>query len=390
MSFCICFASAAYAAPGAVQNLRSTSGHSVGEPTPISLITMEWDAPSGFTGTDYYYVFNQSATHTFDVETGETVAATQISSEEYVNKNDVSYYFHVAATEFDWDTFEETIGEVTTYGPIRIDNVAPQNVSVSAPETTTEQIITLTLGASTDTKQMNISNSSYGSGDWETFSTSKQWELSEGDGVKTIYVQFKDQAGNTTNASTTTTYTAETGTAPEISTISDKTSLKNNSITAVFTISDANGGDLTVTVNSSYSAVVANSYSSFAFTNSTSNNYTGTTYVVSTTAEETVVLTLTAKPVTDITGTTTITLTVEDSTGLTSTSEFDYGVIYPDLDNSGDIGIDDVKLAFEFFMGFTSPTTEQLSNSAFICVEEDDSFVSLCDVKGIFDIYGGF
>lgn len=30
---------------------------------------------------------------------------------------------------------------------------------------------------------------------WETYSTSKNWTLSSGDGTKTVYVQFKDTAG---------------------------------------------------------------------------------------------------------------------------------------------------------------------------------------------------
>ena len=61
--------------------------------------------------------------------------------------------------------------------------------------------VTLTVSA-TDTisglSQMMICNASDFSGcSWETYSTSKSWTLSSGDGTKTVYVKFNDMAGNT-------------------------------------------------------------------------------------------------------------------------------------------------------------------------------------------------
>jgi hypothetical protein len=31
---------------------------------------------------------------------------------------------------------------------------------------------------------------------WESYQTSRQWQLSDGDGSKTVFVEYKDNAGN--------------------------------------------------------------------------------------------------------------------------------------------------------------------------------------------------
>ena len=46
--------------------------------------------------------------------------------------------------------------------------------------------------------QMRISNTQSGlsSATWEAYSTTKAWSLSFGQGIKTVYVQYRDGAGN--------------------------------------------------------------------------------------------------------------------------------------------------------------------------------------------------
>lgn len=60
--------------------------------------------------------------------------------------------------------------------------------------------VTLTLSA-TDTgsgvASMAISNDNFASGtNWENYTTSKTWNLTSGNGLKTVYVKYKDAAGN--------------------------------------------------------------------------------------------------------------------------------------------------------------------------------------------------
>ena len=71
--------------------------------------------------------------------------------------------------------------------------------------TTNNTVVALTLSATDNTGgsgmtggQMRMSNSSatIGSATWVTYATTASWTLTAGDGAKTVYVQFKDVAGN--------------------------------------------------------------------------------------------------------------------------------------------------------------------------------------------------
>jgi len=196
---------AVYATPGTVQNLYSTT-HETDSPSTTTQITMSWSAPEGYTTNQYYSLFNNSSTHTFNAQsTEQPINETSATSEDYasVNPDDISYYFHIAAMDYD-ENDDEIFGDTVSYGPIRIDVVAPSNESVTAPTTTSNTTISLTLGA-TDAAKVYISNSGYGSGgELINYVTSRSWTLTDEVGTKTIYVQFLDLAGNTTNTSTTT------------------------------------------------------------------------------------------------------------------------------------------------------------------------------------------
>ena len=85
---------------------------------------------------------------------------------------------------------------------IALDGTAPTgSVSVNAGATYTNvTAVMLTLSAS-DTggsglSQMRFSNDGVTFSAWETYATSKSWTLASGDGVKTVYVQFRDNANN--------------------------------------------------------------------------------------------------------------------------------------------------------------------------------------------------
>ena len=68
---------------------------------------------------------------------------------------------------------------------------------------TRNRLVTLKLSASdpspgSGVTHMRISNSEGGlsSAAWEPYATSKSWRLSSGQGMKTVYIQYKDAAGN--------------------------------------------------------------------------------------------------------------------------------------------------------------------------------------------------
>ncbi|MCX6807139.1 MAG: fibronectin type III domain-containing protein [Candidatus Berkelbacteria bacterium] len=87
-----------------------------------------------------------------------------------------------------------------------VDTTAPtgDSISIDSDATYTNSIgATLTLTAS-DTGgsglyQMAFSNDGSAYSDWENYNTTKSWNLTNGEGVKTVYAKFKDNANNESN-----------------------------------------------------------------------------------------------------------------------------------------------------------------------------------------------
>jgi len=88
---------------------------------------------------------------------------------------------------------------------VKIDKSAPTGtVSINdGASRTRSRSVTLTLSAtdpspSSGVSQMRISNTQSGlsSASWEAYSTTKAWTLSSGQGTKTVYVRYRDGAGN--------------------------------------------------------------------------------------------------------------------------------------------------------------------------------------------------
>lgn len=92
---------------------------------------------------------------------------------------------------------EETPSIITD---IRLDKTAPLgSILINENATYTNSItVMLTLSADDTTSgvaQMRFSNDGTEWSNWETYSISKEWTISVADGTKTVYVQFKDNAG---------------------------------------------------------------------------------------------------------------------------------------------------------------------------------------------------
>jgi glucose/arabinose dehydrogenase len=92
---------------------------------------------------------------------------------------------------------------------VTVDNQAPTGTVVinGGAAATNNTSVTLTLTATdavTSVTQMRFSNNGNSYSTAETFAPSKAWTLSNGAGTKTVYVQFKDAAGNWSTAATDT------------------------------------------------------------------------------------------------------------------------------------------------------------------------------------------
>jgi len=309
-----------------VKNVRSTT-HTKDAYSNKTIIGMSWDAHSVTTTTIYYcYVFNTSSDYTITSSFGSSIKTTtnqSVLSDDFSSSNG-AYYFHIAAMkEVGWD---EEFSATVTKGPYYIDTKAPTNVSISGPETTNSRVVTLSLYADGAT-QMYISNSGYGiSGSWESYATSKQWTLTDEYETKTVYVLFKDAAGNATdgsssNARTNIIYTSNS--APQIRNLTAQAS--GNQISApniYFDLYDQEGGVILMTVSSAN--LIATTPDDITITG-VSVSGSSTTYTISSiTPAENKGLTLTVGSSSSTVTSSVLTITVEDSLGLTSSSTITY------------------------------------------------------------------
>ncbi len=121
------------------------------------------------------------------------------------------------------DTYGNIVSSPTTL--FAVDTTAPTGaITVNGGATSTiDASVILTLSAQDATSgvaQMRFFDFTWGN--WEDYSTSKLWTFTEGNGYKTVYVQFRDNAGL---ISTPYRVTVSLGTAapPEDSTVSHGT-----------------------------------------------------------------------------------------------------------------------------------------------------------------------
>ena len=85
--------------------------------------------------------------------------------------------------------------------PIVTDNQAPANPTISINNNTSltnSTSVTLALGATDNiaVTQMQLSNDGASYSAWENYVTTKAWTLSSTNGEKTVYVKYRDSAGN--------------------------------------------------------------------------------------------------------------------------------------------------------------------------------------------------
>ncbi len=100
---------------------------------------------------------------------------------------------------------------------------------------TSSQTVTLSLAASSSSgiAQMRFSNDNVNWSAWENYSTSKIWNLSAGDGPKTVYVRYKDNSGNVSGNFLDNIILDST--APAISSVTSPAMLNAGTITVSYT-----------------------------------------------------------------------------------------------------------------------------------------------------------
>jgi len=113
---------------------------------------------------------------------------------------DGSHTIRVRATDNYGNVSDSSLYGSTTF---TIDTTAPtsNSVSINSGATYSTSIgVMLTLASTGATQMMVSENSGFSGASWETYSTSKSFTLSTGDGTKTVYVKFKDSVDNTSSS----------------------------------------------------------------------------------------------------------------------------------------------------------------------------------------------
>jgi len=168
-------------------------------------------------------------------KTGDTFRATWNGKNDAGNyvSNDGLYTIRVS------DTLGS--GSGTAVGTVTVDTVGPTNptLSIDGGKTyATSRNVTLTISASGATK-MKISNyANFSDATWETYATTKSWQLLPSDGTKTVYINFRDEAG--ANSSTSDSIILDTTLPTPSLTINEGASSTNNAtVTLSITASGA-------------------------------------------------------------------------------------------------------------------------------------------------------
>jgi hypothetical protein len=115
--------------------------------------------------------------------------------------------------------FKDSAGNTSVYSDnIILDTTPPTgSIVINGDNMYTNSIyVILTLSASdaNGVSQMCFSDNGITWTDWEPYATSKPWTLPSGDGTKTVYVRFKDSAGNVSTYSDTIILDTTPPTAP--------------------------------------------------------------------------------------------------------------------------------------------------------------------------------
>ena len=142
-----------------------------------------------------YYKINGGITYNLSTN-GQPIITTSSTS------NTLEYW---TAWNPGTGTIENTHKTITG---IKLDKTSPTGTITTTQTTTSSNTITLRLSASdtaSGVTQMRFSNDGSSWSSWEQYATTKTWVLPSGDGQKTVYVQFIDNAGLTSTYSCTIT-----------------------------------------------------------------------------------------------------------------------------------------------------------------------------------------
>jgi hypothetical protein len=197
-------------------------------------IALSWSGSDALSGISTYDVQVRAGSGGIWTDVLTNTAST---SATYNGANGTTYYFRVRARDAagnledwpaDYDTFTFVDTEPPT-GTITINGGAFDTTSTDV------QLILWYTDTTSGVSQMALSNDGSIYTFWESPATSRNWILPAGDGLKTVYVRYKDTAGNV-SAVYTDTISLDTTVQPEFGLSINAGALFVNQITVTLTI----------------------------------------------------------------------------------------------------------------------------------------------------------
>lgn len=176
--------------------------------SPTSNTTPTWNWTSSIDAAHYIFYWSTDLG-------GITFNSGNISGTSYTHTNPLDdFIWYTKVLAYDSDGNSSPFSDNSS--PLTVDKTNPTGTIVinggAAYTNAIDHEVTLTLGAGADLSgvtEMAFSNGSTYS-TWEAYSISKLWNVSAGDGSKTVRVKFKDAAGNETSPGIPATITVDT------------------------------------------------------------------------------------------------------------------------------------------------------------------------------------
>ena len=241
-------------------NIATATGPSttftVDNTVPVTTIGDKPAVITNATTANFNFTANEAATFQCQIDSG--VFSTCVSPQTYTGLTEGSHFFSVKATD--------TAGNTELLPPSHtwtIDITKPVvGVSYSGGLYTNAGTITLTLSGTDSSGLAGMMFSWDGGASWgteETYGTTKTWNLGSSDGLKTVYVKFKDTGGNWSDPYR---YDLTLDTVPPVLDVTSHGPCTNNpALTISGTATDTLSGLKNVTVNGTAVTVQSGSFS---------------------------------------------------------------------------------------------------------------------------------
>ena len=165
-------------------------------------------------------------------------ASTIATSTAFAGEDGHTYYFRCRARDNAGNIEDYPGGNGDTHTTVDVTSPSGSVLVNDVAIDTTSTDVTLKSSASdtvSGVSQMSFSNDGSSYSDWEGYSASKSWTLANGDGLKTVYARYRDNAGNVSSVYTDT-INLDTTVQPEYGLSINEGALFTNQITVTLTL----------------------------------------------------------------------------------------------------------------------------------------------------------